>query len=176
MSLADEIIDYGWQQGFGVARLEDDTRLHLWMPQWKNVDCDFIHSHNYYFRSQVLIGEMRGLELRVEPHPEGTSALVMGEVNREKLDNPQPCHLHLVGNFIVRTGCEYEFGGPDRYHAIAYKNPIMTRFKALSMPEGQKSGFIIPFDLAEQTKKLIPRPTKAELEKVMLELLEEHGL
>jgi len=174
MSLIDKIIDYGWAQGFGLVILDDDTRLHLWHPKWPVTDVPTIHSHNYWFKSKVLVGEMISPEFTVAANPEGNHNLIVGTVTKEKLMNPDRCDLRYIGKIRVKTGEEYTFGGSDRYHVNTVTGLVLTHFEVLPIPKDKDSGFLLPPDLTP--KQLTPRPKKPELREVVLRLLEEYNL
>jgi len=177
MSLIDKITDYGWAQGFGLVILDDDTRLHLWYPKWPMTEVPVIHSHNYWFKSKVLVGEMIVREFTVTANPEGLHNWIVGTVTEEKLMNPDRCDLRHVGDSTVKTGEEYRFGGSDRYHVTPVMGLVLTHFEVLPLPKGEErgdSGFLLPPDLTP--KNLTPRPKKSELKEVVLRLLEIYNL
>lgn len=174
MSLIDQITDYGWAQGFGCIILDDDTRIHLWTPKWPFVDTPFVHSHNYWFESTVLIGTMYAPEFIVKENPDGKSKMVRGTVTKEKMENPIPCDLIKNGLIEVLAGQTYEFGGPDRFHMTHSLNEVMTHFRVL--PKGRSktpSAFLLP---PPPFVELTDRPTKEELRTEVIRLLEEHNL
>lgn len=173
MSLIDKITDYGWQQGFGCVVLNDGTRLHLWSPLWPDTAPPFIHSHSYYFRSTVLVGEMIAPEYRVERNPDGDGSLIIGTVTDEKLKNPIKCDVIKVGEINVKAGEVYEFGGIDSFHATGCDRLVMTNFEVLPIPAVKGSGFLLPIG---SFKKFTAKPTKQELRTEVIRLLEEHNL
>ena len=173
MSLVDQITDYGWQQGFGWVILKDKTRLHLWSPLWPDTDPQVIHSHSYYFRSTVLVGEMIATEYRVEHNPEGKDGLVIGTVTEEKLQNPIKCDVIKLDPIHVKVGETYEFGGPDRFHVTTCERLVMTHFEVLSTPEDKRAGFVLPLaPFVRVTERPSPQDFKAEI----IRFLEEHNL
>jgi len=176
MSLIPRIKHYGWNQGFGLAILDDGRRIHLWHPKWSNTDIPFIHSHSYHFTSKMLIGKMDCPEYRVELNPKGKQPLVTGSVTEERMNNPDWCDLILVDRVKVQEGEEYEFGGPARFHVTDSKDLVMTLFTVLPIPAVKGSGFIIPKDWTQTAKTLAPRPNKPELKTEMLRLLEKYDL
>jgi hypothetical protein len=173
MSLIDQIVDYGWQQGFGCVRLDDGTRLHLWSPLWPDTDPQLIHSHSYHFRSTIMLGEMISPQYRVEINPEGKRGCVIGTVTEEKLQNPTKVDLIELEPLHAKVGDTYEFGGRDRFHVTTCERMVMTQFEVLPIPAVKGAGFIIPL---LKFKPMTERPSPAVFKAEVLRLLEEHNL
>lgn len=150
-----EVVGVEWLQGFASAILKDGSALHLWMPEWYTTDMRFIHSHNHLFKSEVLLGKLEAVEFSVKPNPKG-----VWWFNGE---NPHSVYLHYVARLEYEKGESYEFGGPDRFHTVTHKGPVMTHYTKLATTIGQNSGFLVRRDQMKRTFEVHERPSMDEI-------------
>lgn len=131
-----DIVGLGWLQGFASATLKDGSELHLWLPEWYEAwkHLRFIHSHGYLFTSKILLGELHSNEYRIEDNPDGEWIT--------QIHNSRAVDLILVDEMHYSKGETYEFGGPDRYHKVLHKGPVLTHLVKSSLPRCDDAAFL----------------------------------
>ena len=158
-----EIVKLKWMQGFAAAILKDGSALHLWLPQWYHTDLRFIHNHNYYFTSTVLMGTLQALEFSVTPDPEGSWWY--------ETKYAHSVYLHFVEHMKYMKGHTYEFGGVDRFHKVTHKGPVMTHCTRLRESDDRDSGFLIKNDQKNSTFEVLERPSADEIKQAFCDIV-----
>lgn len=160
-----DIVGLKWLQGFPSAILKDGSELHLWMPEWYEAwkHLRFIHSHSYLFTSEILLGELHAMEYRVEPNPDGEWIT--------QIHNSHAVDLIPVREMRYKKGETYEFGGPDRYHKVLHKGPVMTHLVKLDTPRSDCASFLFHRSDEKTIFEAPDKPSFKEMQKAFQDIV-----